>query len=44
MRMLQFKHETTVKEVGYEKQTCGIENAYSVEGGKRTISVKTITS
>lgn len=32
MRMLQFKHETTVKEVGYEKQTCGIENAYWVVG------------
>ena len=34
MRKLQFKHETTVRDIGYEKQTCGIENAYRVVGGK----------
>lgn len=39
MRMLQFKHKTTVQDVGYEKQMCGIEKAYWVVGRKRrTIS------
>lgn len=39
MRMLQFKHKTTVQDVGYEKQMRGIEKAYWVVGRKRrTIS------